>query len=108
MCCCEDLGEGADGLVWVGDAVVEDDDGAGDEILFGRRMRALRGMTEKAEVMVGFVPLGLVRFQGCHGPSVPRPGAQKAVRKKKPGRCGRDDRIRSVVLSPALTHWANL
>ena len=27
--CCEDLGEGADGLRWVGDAVVEDDDGAG-------------------------------------------------------------------------------
>ena len=27
--CGEDLGEGADGLRWVGDAVVEDEDGAG-------------------------------------------------------------------------------
>jgi hypothetical protein len=32
--CCEDLGEGADGLRWVGDAVVEDDYGTGGEILF--------------------------------------------------------------------------
>ena len=34
MGCGEDLWEGADGLRWVGDAVVEDDDGAGGEILF--------------------------------------------------------------------------
>lgn len=33
MGCCEDLWEGADGLRWVGDAVVEDDDGARGEIL---------------------------------------------------------------------------
>jgi hypothetical protein len=32
--CCEDLWEGADGSLWVGDAVVEGDDGAGGEILF--------------------------------------------------------------------------
>ena len=29
MGCCEDLGEGADGLRWVGDAVVEDEEGGG-------------------------------------------------------------------------------
>jgi hypothetical protein len=42
--CGEDLWEGLNGAGWVGDAVVEDDDGAGGEIFVTRCVVKIRGM----------------------------------------------------------------
>ena len=44
---CEDLWEGADGSRWVGDAVVEDDDGAGGQIFFDQPADVARGRVHR-------------------------------------------------------------
>jgi hypothetical protein len=62
--CGEDLWEGGDGLRWVGDGGVEDEDGSGSGIfLTSQRMKKRR-----RSWLVGFVPLISVKFQCCHGP----------------------------------------
>jgi hypothetical protein len=86
--CSEDLGEGADGLRWVGDAVVEDDDGAGGE---GRPITCrwfVRGDTHYLRVRARDLG-GAARLpRSLH--SATRHSKNEC--KKKPGRSGRDDR----------------
>ena len=57
------------------------------------------GMTDKARTRRStergvrrLVSSEFVGLRDCHDPFTPRPGAQKTVRKRKPCRCGRDDR----------------
>jgi hypothetical protein len=72
---------------------VEDDDGAGGEILFDEPADddRKRGGGQGWSVLV---PLALVRFQGCHDPSTPQ-AAHTDRAQEKAACCGRDDRERS-------------